>query len=119
MYLIVADSLLIVAIVAIVANSLLIVANHCPGPTRLREFVETTVILPPGVGNPGSVLAAVAHFRWIRWIRWIRWRIPGSPKIEYSTATLAHLLGKCRQILGSTLENIRKSKVSGFSHQKT
>ena len=40
------------------------------------------------MGNPGSVLLAVAHFRWIRWIRWIRLRIPGGPKSDDSTAIL-------------------------------
>ena len=28
----------------------------------MREFVETTVILAPGVGNPGSVLDPVVAF---------------------------------------------------------
>ena len=29
---------------------------------NLREFVLTTVILPPGVGNPGSVLHGLTPF---------------------------------------------------------
>ena len=66
---------------------LLLVGGH----GNLREFVLTTVILAPGVGNPGSVLPAVARFRWIRRIRW---RIPGGPKVEYSTMISALLAGK-------------------------
>ena len=50
------------------------------------------------------------RFRGIRRIRWIRRRIPGGPKIEYSTAILAHLLGKWGPILGSTLEKPKEKQ---------
>ena len=79
------------------------------------------------MGNPGSVLPAVAHFRWIRWIRWIRRRIPGGSKSEYSTTILALFAGKWGPILRPTLKkpkenqgfwlqplkNLRKIKVFG------
>ena len=45
-----------------------------------------------------------------RWIRKIRLRIPGGPKIEYSTAILAHLAGKWGPILGSTLEKPKENQ---------
>ena len=75
----------------------------------LREFVQTTVILPPGVGNPGSVLLAVARFRWICW------RIPGGPKIDDSAMNLAHLAGKWGPIFRETVEKPKENQ--GFRVQ--
>ena len=73
----------------------------------MREFVLTAVILLPGVGNPGSVLPAVAHFRWISWIRR---RIPGGPKSDDSTMILALFLGKWGPILRKTIEKPKENQ---------
>ena len=56
----------------------------------LREFVQTTVILTPGVGTPGSVPHRMLRFRWIRWIRF---RVPRGHKMEDSTMMLALFAG--------------------------
>ena len=63
---------------------------HLFGVTRwgyivyyLKEFVKTTVILVPGVGNKGSVLHRMLRFRWIRF------RILRGSKSDYSTMILA------------------------------
>ena len=37
-------------------------SQYAPHPPYLREFVLTTVILLPGVGNPGSVLGGLTPF---------------------------------------------------------
>ena len=76
--------------------------------TNLRKFVLTTVILPPGVENPGSVWPAVMRFSWIGWIGWIRWRIPGGLKKSNCPMVVAHLAGKWGPILTPTLKKTCK-----------
>ena len=59
------------------------------------------------MGDPGSILHGMLHFRWTRRIRF---RIPRRPKIEYSTAILAHWAGKWRPILRSTLKKPKENQ---------
>ena len=67
----------------------------------------STVILLPGVGNPGSVLHGMLRFRGIRWIRF---RTPGDPQIEYSTVILAHLAGKWVPNLSPTFKKPKENR---------
>ena len=64
----------------------------------------TTVILPPGVGNPGSVLHS-----WMRFRR-IRWRIPGGPFGSDSSMNLTHFAGKWGLFLGPTREKSKQNQ---------
>ena len=67
---------------------------------HLREFVLTTVILLPGVGNQGLFWGGWPRFRGIRGIRW---RVPGASKNVVKTIKIGLWAGKMDDIFGGGL----------------
>ena len=67
--------------------------------------MQATVILPPGVGNPGYVLHELLRFRW-KVVDPVYPVAPvqnsGDPQIESSTTMLVHLAGKWGPTLSLT-----------------
>ena len=76
----------------------------------LHKLPQTTVILPPGMGNPGSVLHGMLRFWRIRRIRGIRFRTPRRPQIEYSTVILAFFAGKWVPKLSLTFKKPKENQ---------